>query len=70
MEYREWLVERQLELQECIREGENAGWHHSPVGTVEETMITNLIGLEVKVRAQIQKFPIRTRLLSTTPKEG
>ena len=59
--YREWLEERLVELQESIAECENLGFHHSLVGSMEYQHIDGLIGLEVKVRAQIAKIPQQLR---------
>ena len=57
MEYRDWLIERRQELQDCIQDAENMGMHHSPVGSPEGDHINNLISLEVKIGSQIAKFP-------------
>jgi len=56
--YRDWLIERVNEVQDMIRDCENLGFHHDPVGSVEYTHYSNLVGMEVKLNAQIQALPI------------
>jgi len=57
MDYRGFLKDRVLEVQDMIAECENLGFHHAPIGTREEIHYANMIGLEVKLNAQIKKFP-------------
>ncbi len=55
------LEQQQLNLQEMIREAENAEWHHCAEGTVERMHYDRLVRAEEIVDAQRTRLPQRVQ---------